>query len=185
MNPKLDALMLQNFHGELAADPELAGLFGVQARPNGMFDFLSKAPSFTRTLQVGKTGDDVKYMQKMLGIPQTGVFDESMAQAVASATGMTDPFSSKFGVIDLAAWNLIKSGGKKAKTAQTASDVLAIGGSIFDALRAPPMAPSAAPVPVEEETNWLLYGGVALPYLAVAGVALVVVGGGIYLLTRD
>lgn len=166
MDPKFDALMMQNFHGEVLGDPDLAGVF----------DFLS-SPKFTRTLRVGSKGDDVKYMQKMLGITQTGVFDATTQNAVASVLGQTDPFDPKYGVIDSAAWEIIKTGGKKARTAQTGSDILAIGGSIFDALRQPAVVPTVPETTTEPETNWLLYGG-----LAIGAVVLV---GGIILLTRD
>lgn len=169
MDPKFDALMMQNFHGEVLGDPNLAG----------MFDGLFGPPKFKGDIYFHSTDKEgIKFIQKMLGVAQTGVYDDALFNAVKAFQSSQMGDNLPTGVIDAKTWNAIVSGTKGQRQAQTGADVLAIGGSIFDAFRAPTGPAAPAPVTTEPETNWLLIGGLAVG-------ALVVVGGGIYLLTRD
>lgn len=171
MDPKFDALMMRNFHGEVLGDPDLAGVF------DDISQALSPAKFRGNIYWHSTDKSGIKFIQKMLGVPQTGVYDDALFEAVKAFQTSQMGDNLPTGVIDAKTWNAIASSTKSQRTAQTGSDILAIGGSIFDALRQPAVAPTVPETVTEPETNWLLYGG-----LAIGAVVLV---GGIILLTRD
>lgn len=174
MDPKIENLMLQDFYGAVSADPDLAGLFSPPVRKN-----VSLTTKFKRDIFWHMSGSDVTRMQKLLGVPQTGTYDEATNAAVVEFQRSQMRDSMPTGVIDQATWNAIESGrtgGQKA--AQTIADTFSILSPITTALTGPAPSTTVVAAPAESGTNWLLIGGLALG-------GLVVVGGAIYFFTRD
>ena len=175
MNPKFEAAMMQDFYGSLTQDPDLAGLF-TPVRHNGL-----TSPKWSQDIYFHISGKDVEYMQKLLGTPQTGEYDNALNTAVKNfqRTQMNDDLPT--GVIDQSTWNsIVAVKGGERKAAAVSSGISLVTGVLQGAFSSnvPTDISTTSAPPPPSSTNWMLIGG-----LAVAG--LIVVGGGIYFLTRD
>lgn len=161
----------------------------------GFFDFLKKKSTSTShqskpTLSKGSTGPAVSELQEHLDIHVDGLFGSDTEQAV-KAFQLANGIPST-GVADTRTWAELlgeeytdpaEKAAKQAQTAQTINDVTSALTGLIGQFTTPPAnqqelleAPVAPPAPATS-FPWMWVAG------GLAGVALI--GGGIYLLTRD
>lgn len=153
----------------------LGGISAGDEDLGGFFDFLTPE-KWSRVLAVGSNGDDVKRAQKKLAaigfsVPTSGTYGSSTESAVRDFQSSQDIPST--GKIDEVTWDLLMKQGGTVQTMNTLTSIGQFGTGLatgFSASTAPAPPPMAAYEEVpEDETDWLLIGGVAVGGLVFVG----------------